>query len=178
MYFVEIDVIFFARLYCMISKWSVDTTRKNDKKYGKKIKETNKKKLGSVCCSFFGDKSLHADKGRAFWYCFTRVQMFVVESLDRTKCLILHQNEYFVVELSKPSSEGHEQNSRTNLRLFCYLLSELGQKRKRKNSQLSLKKQIKIRNCPWMYSPFPWVCISLFWPLACSRGFHVFSCVF
>ena len=34
MYFVEIDVIFFARLYCMISKWSVD------KKKFKKNEET------------------------------------------------------------------------------------------------------------------------------------------
>lgn len=80
MYFVEItvDVIFFARLYCMISKWSVGTKKK---KKIKKIKEMAKK--GENILSFiffFGDKSLHAIKDRAFWYCFTRVQMFDVES--------------------------------------------------------------------------------------------------
>lgn len=66
MYFVEIDVIFFARLYCMISKWSVDIKKKQKMKKHK----WEKKNLGSV--SFiFRDKSLHADKGRAFWYHFT-----------------------------------------------------------------------------------------------------------
>lgn len=39
MYFVEIDVIFFARLYCMISKWKVD------KKKSKKQKNWSDKKI-------------------------------------------------------------------------------------------------------------------------------------
>lgn len=37
MYFVEIDVIFFARLYCMITKWRVD--KKKIEKKNKAIKK-------------------------------------------------------------------------------------------------------------------------------------------
>lgn len=52
MYFVEIDVIFFARLYCMISN-----VKRGQKKKEKKIKEVaknvKKKKLGSVCHFIF-----------------------------------------------------------------------------------------------------------------------------
>lgn len=51
MYFVEIDVIFFARLYCMISN-----VKRGQKKKEKKIKEVAKnvkKKLGSVCHFIF-----------------------------------------------------------------------------------------------------------------------------
>lgn len=43
--------------------------KRGQKKKGKKNQRNKKevtKKLGSVCRSFLGDKSLHADKGRAF----------------------------------------------------------------------------------------------------------------
>lgn len=40
--------------------------KKKGKKSKKQKRSDKKKTLGSVCHSFFGDKSLHADKGRAF----------------------------------------------------------------------------------------------------------------
>lgn len=66
MYFVEIDVIFFARLYCMITKWRVD--KKKIWKKNKKRRDNKQKKCRYVSFIFFkfiflGDKSLHADRG-------------------------------------------------------------------------------------------------------------------
>lgn len=95
MYFVEIDVIFFARLYCMITQWRVDKKNWQKNKAIEKKKRRDKQKSQYVSfiflVYFWGDKSLHADRG----FGFTRIQMI------NTVCLFLH-----LVKLSyDPSSE-------------------------------------------------------------------------
>lgn len=113
MYFVEIDVIFFARLYCMISKWSVDKKKKKEKNKLKRQKRSGKKNKNSRYVSFiFLETNLCMPIRVEHFDSFTHVQMFVVFRSDRveswsagqkwTKRLISTSqlDEYFVIKLS------------------------------------------------------------------------------
>lgn len=80
MYFVEIAVIFFARLYCMISKWSVDKKYKKNKET-KMLQKKNLKKIRQ--CVHFGENSLHDNNGVEFWYSFKTFYALVVFHFDQ-----------------------------------------------------------------------------------------------
>lgn len=132
MYFVEIDVIFFARLYCMISN-----VKRGQKKKEKKIKEVAKnvkKKKIRQCVSFHFSETnlcmpirvehfdivLHAFKCSLFLFFFLqkRPRWVLVQRPKENKLfdfLTSQQNEYFVDKSSEhPRRDTNKKKKPSN----------------------------------------------------------------
>lgn len=132
MYFVEIDVIFFARLYCMISN-----VKRGQKKKEKKIKEVAKnvkKKKIRQCVSFHFSETnlcmpirvehfdivLHAFKCSLFLFFFLqkRPRWVLVHRPKENKLfdfLTSQQNEYFVDKSSEhPRRDTNKKKKPSN----------------------------------------------------------------